>query len=87
MKFEIHDILKTILIVWFVAATLYVLYDLYNGYKVKGMQAAYQQGYADSVAQVIDKVTAAHCTPIEIRKGDQSVSIVDATCTASSLLP
>lgn len=80
MNFDKQDIAKTALVVWLMISTLYVLYDLYDNYRVKGTQAAYKQGYADSVADVITKVGDADCQPIEIRKEDRSVEVMAAEC-------
>jgi hypothetical protein len=78
-----QDIIKTVLIIWFIAATGYVVYDIYIGYKVRGMQAAYQQGYTDAVNQVIDQTQKGGCQTTDIHSGDKKVSIVAAQCAQS----
>jgi hypothetical protein len=75
-----QDVLKTILIIWFFATTVYVAYDLYAGYKIRGMQAAYQQGYATSIDDLIKKTKASNCQSFEVKKDDQQIQIVDAQC-------
>jgi hypothetical protein len=80
MQFNKQDILKTVLIVWLMASTAYVVYDIYDNFRIKSAQAAYQQGYVDSAREVIEKVSEANCVPIEIRTGDESVAVVAGTC-------
>ena len=75
-----QDVFKTILIIWFVATTGYVIYDIYAGYKIRGMQAAYNQGYTDSVNQLIDQTQKSQCQPFEVHSGDTKVQILDAKC-------
>ena len=75
-----QDILKTILIVWLFAATGYILFDLYNGYKIKGIQAAYQQGFSESIDQIIQQMQKSGCAPFEIQNGEAKAKIVDAQC-------
>jgi uncharacterized lipoprotein YajG len=75
-----QDILKTLLIIWFVGATGYVAYDIYASYKIRGMQAAYNQGYADSISQVIDQTEKNQCQPLDIHNADKKIQTVDARC-------
>lgn len=82
-----QDILKILTIMWFVAATGYVAYDQYLGYKVRGMQAAYQQGYADSVAQLIGEAEKNQCQPFEVKKDDKKIQLVNGQCLQQAQLP
>jgi hypothetical protein len=79
-----QDILKTVVIIWFVATTGYVVYDQYASYKVLGIQAAYQQGYADSVSQLIAESQKSQCQPFEVRKDDTKISLVNGACLQSA---
>lgn len=75
------DVIKTVVIIWFVAATGYVIYDQYIGYKVRGMQAAYQQGIADTTKQIFDKSQADQCKqPMELTLGDSKLQLIDVNC-------
>jgi len=75
-----QDIVKTILIIWFVGTTVYVANDLYTGYKIRGIQAAYQQGYAQSVGDLIQKVQGSNCQPVEVKKDNNDLKLIDTQC-------
>ena len=75
-----QDIIKTIIIIWFIAATGYVLADQYNGYKIRGIQAAYQQGFSESIDQIMQQMQKSGCAPFEIQNGEAKAKIVDAQC-------
>jgi hypothetical protein len=75
-----HDIFKTILIIWFIGATGYVVFDQWSSYKVRGIQAAYQQGYTDSVTALIDQTQKSGCTPFDVQKGDTKIQLVSGQC-------
>ena len=80
MTINKQDILKTLVIIWFVAATGYVVYDQYAGYKIRGMQQAYQTGYAKSVEDLIAQTEKSGCQPFEVKKDDKKISLVDGQC-------
>lgn len=75
-----QDVFKTIIIIWFLAATGYVIYDQYMGFKIRGMQASYQQGYGDAINQVIDQTKKDGCQPFEVHSGDTKVQVVNSQC-------
>lgn len=77
---EKKDIIKTILIVWIIATTGYVAMDVWNDYKIKGIQAAYQQGQKETIAQVINQMKNGQCQPFDISDGEGKTQIVDASC-------
>lgn len=79
-----QDVFKTIIIIWFVATTGYVIYDVYAGYKIRGMQAAYNTGYTDSVAQLIDQTEKSGCTPFEVTKDAKKIQLVNGQCLSAS---
>lgn len=74
------DIVKTAVIVWFIAATGYVVYDQVATYKLKGLQQAYQTGYGTAVDDFMKKVKEGNCQPFEINKNNEKVSVVSASC-------
>ena len=80
MTISKQDVLKTIIIIWFVGATGYVIYDTYIGYKVRGMQAAYNAGYSTSVNDLIGKISNSNCQPIEIKKDNTDIKLIDYGC-------
>lgn len=75
-----QDILKTVMIIWFVATTGYVIFDLYNGYKIQGIQKAYQTGYAKSVDDLIAQTEKSGCQAFEVKKDDKKISLVSGQC-------
>src|SRR5689334_22528737 len=82
MNITKQDIIKTVIIVWFMATTGYVIFDQYNTYKVRGIQAAYQQAYADSVDQLIAQTQKNQCTPFEVHNGEKKITVVSGECVA-----
>jgi hypothetical protein len=81
MTISKQDVFKTVMIVWFIGATGYVIYDTYIGYKVRGMQAAYNAGYSTSVNDLIGKVSSSNCQPIEIKKDNVDIKLIDYSCS------
>ena len=78
-----QDILKTVLIIWFLATTFYFVYDQYAGYKVRGMQAAYQQGYQASITELIAKSKESNCKGFGIKQGSEELNLIDVKCLQS----
>lgn len=75
-----QDVLKTIIIIWFIATTSYVAYDQYSDYKVRGIQAAYQSGYGTAIDDLIKKTEESQCQSFEVAKDDDKVSLVNTEC-------
>jgi hypothetical protein len=75
-----QDVLKTLVIIWFVGTTGYVIYDTYIGYKVRGMQTAYNAGYGKSVDDLIKKSTDSKCQPFEVQKDGTKLQLIDVAC-------
>lgn len=81
---EKKDIIKTILIVWIIATTGYVAMDVWNDYKIKGIQAAYQQGQKETIAQVISQAKNGQCQPFDVSDGENKTQIMDASCLSQA---
>lgn len=75
-----QDILKTAVIIWFIATTSYVAYDQYSDYKIKGIQAAYQSGYSTAIDDLIKKSKESQCQSFEVTKNSDKVSLVNTGC-------
>lgn len=75
-----QDILKTIVIIWFIAATGYVAYDQFADYKIKGIQQAYQSGYTTAVDDLIKKTKESGCQSFEVTKDSEKASLISADC-------
>jgi hypothetical protein len=75
-----QDVFKTLMIIWFVATTGYVLVDLYLGYKVRGMQQAYKTGYAASVDDLVKQAEGSQCQPFEVQKDGKKTKLLNAQC-------
>jgi hypothetical protein len=82
-----QDVLKTVLILWFVATTCYVAYDQYASYKVKGISQAYNSGYVAAIDELIKKTKESGCQPFEVTKDEEKVSIVDNSCLSAQAQP
>ena len=78
------EILKTILIIWLFAATSYVVFNEWNSYKAKGIQAAYQQGITDTIGKLINQTQQNPCQPVDVSLQDKKIQVVDATCLPAS---
>jgi hypothetical protein len=81
-----NEIFKTIVIIWIVAATGYVVFDLWSDYKVKGIQAAYQTGKNETIQQLIDEVKKNGCQPLGITKDQQTLQVINADCLGQPAL-
>lgn len=79
-----QDFLKTLVIIWFVATTGYVVYDTYVGYKIRGMQMAYNTGYGTSVDDLMKKSAESNCQPFEVQKDGKKLQLVDYSCVKQS---
>jgi len=80
MTIKKEEIGKMILMIWFVVATVYMGYDIWDDYKVIGVQKAYNQGIEDMTVRVIDEVGKRGCEPVEIYAGEKKVQIANAQC-------
>ena len=73
-------ILKVILIIWLVAATVYFLLDVFGKYELKKSQEAYVAGYQGAVEDIIKKAQEDTCANFNVQSGDKKVSIVNVDC-------
>lgn len=80
MTINKEDIIKIILTVWFIVATIYVGYDIWNDYKIIGVQKAYNQGIEDMTVKVIDEIGKTGCDPVDVYAGEKKTQIVNAQC-------
>jgi len=69
---------KTILIVWIVFASLYVVYGEYQRLQNAVARAAYNQGLTTAVTQLISE--AGKCQPIPITAGNVKVELIATQC-------
>lgn len=82
-----NDILKTIVIIWLFAATSYVVFNEWNSYKEKGIQAAYQQGMTDTIGKLIDQTQKNPCQPVDVSLQNTKIQVVDAKCLQQTEQP
>ena len=75
-------VLKIVLAAWLILATLYVIYGEYNRLNMVVAQtsynAGYQEGYQDSVVQLLNEV--AKCQPVPITFNNQQVEVIGVAC-------
>ena len=71
-------VLKVILIVWIIFASLYVVYGEYTRLNVLVAKRAYNSGLRDAVNQLIDE--AQSCQPIPVTSGDRRVDLISLEC-------
>lgn len=74
--------LRTFILLWFIFATLYVLYGEWNRFQRTVYQAAYNRGQTDAVAQVIGE--AQKCQPFPIYLGEAKVTLMSLECAAAA---
>lgn len=75
-------ILKVILIVWVIFASVYVVYGEYQRVQVMVAQRAYNTGLRDAVNQLIQQ--AQTCQPIPVNSGDSKVTLISVDCLNAS---
>ncbi len=78
-------VLKILFIAWIVFATLYVIYGEYSRLNLFVAQNAYNAGYQDSVAQLLNEV--AKCQPVPITFGNQKVEVIGVACLQQTGAP
>ena len=71
-------ILKVILIVWIIFASLYVVYGEYSRLSVFVAKRSYNAGLRDAVNQLIDQ--AQTCQPIPVTSGERRVDLISLEC-------
>ena len=76
--FKKYPVAKTILLVWIIFASLYVVYGEYNRLKVFVAQRAYTQGVTDSVIELMQK--AQECKTIPVTAGEARVDLINVGC-------
>jgi len=70
------EIFATVVTVWIIATTGYVLYDQWSNYQINGVRKAYET----AVNQVIAEVEKSGCQPFSIYSGQKKVELVDFEC-------
>lgn len=76
-----QEIIKTVVVVWILGSVLYIGYDTWNDYKIRGMQQAYQAGIDASAKQIFEKNQASQCKqPIEISFQGNKLNLIDVEC-------
>jgi hypothetical protein len=73
---------KTVLIIWIVFASLYVIYGEYTRINVMVAQRSYNTGLRDAVNQLIQQ--AQTCQPIPVTSGEQRVDLIALSCLNQS---
>ena len=71
-------VLKVILIVWVIFASVYVVYGEYQRVQVMVAQRAYNTGLRDAVNQLIQQ--AQTCQPIPVNSGEANVTLISVDC-------
>lgn len=68
------------IIVWLLATTSYVIYDIWNDYKINGVEKAYEAGMAEMATKTIEATENSSCEAIPIYAGEKKTTIVSARC-------
>lgn len=56
-----QDVIKAAVLIWIIGSAVYIGYDAWNDYKIRGVQHAYQAGFNDSTKQLFDRVQSVQC--------------------------
>ncbi|HMN19728.1 MAG TPA: hypothetical protein PKA31_04020 [Candidatus Moranbacteria bacterium] len=74
------EFFKFIMWAWVLGTSGYVLFDLWNDYKVRGIEAAYRQGSYDTAEKIVTHILENPCVSLPVSAGENSVNIVDKKC-------
>jgi len=79
--FSKQDFIKSVVLIWIIGSTIYIVYDTWTDYKVRGIQQAYQVGVNDFTKELFDKSQANQCKqPIEVTFGGNKMQLIDVKC-------
>ena len=78
------EILRIVLVIWFLATTSYVAYDLWTEYQINGIQKAYQGGVEDTVNEIIKQTETSNCQAIDVYSNEKKIQLVDVKCVPQS---
>lgn len=70
---------RLLLLGWAAAATAYFVSDVWSDYKIKGINAAYEQGRAEVFSGIFEKAQNV-CASFEVEYSGQKVELVNAQC-------
>lgn len=73
-----ENAVKMLLIVWVIFSAGYILNDFWKDNLNKRLQAAYQQGLADSVKTIIQQ--SEKCEPVAVYEGEKRVELISIQC-------
>lgn len=77
-KLQKSPTLKALLVVWIIFATAYVIYNEYNRITVFVAQNSYQQGYQESIMQLLAE--SSKCEPFPVTFGENKVNLINVDC-------
>ncbi len=79
--FTKQDIIKSGILIWIVASVVYIGWDTWRDYQIRGVQRAYQTGANDSIKQLLDKSKAAQCKEaVPVTLGEEKMEFIDIAC-------
>ena len=79
--FTKQDIIKACLLVWVIGSVVYIGYDAWNDYKIRGVQEAYQAGFSDSTKQLFDKFQVNQCKQtVKVNFQGNELELADVKC-------
>lgn len=79
--FTKQDIIKSAVLIWIVVSVVYIGYDTWRDYQIRGVQQAYQAGLTDATKQIIEKSNAGQCKePVAVSLGENKIDFIDVKC-------
>jgi len=73
-------VLKIVLIIWAVVASGYVIFSMWNDFKINFQQKVYQAGVSDTVNSLIKQANDSKCEPFEVYNGDNKTQLISVSC-------
>lgn len=79
--FTKQDLIKSAILIWIVGSAVYIVFDTWNDYKIRGVQQAYQAGVNDTTKQIFEKSQALQCKEaLVVTSGENKMELVDVKC-------
>lgn len=73
--------------VWLGFSVLYILSDIWNGFRVGIMEHSYVAGKTDTAKALIEQAQNPECKPFNVYVGDKKVDLINITCLKPGVVP
>ncbi len=66
--------------IWLVFSVLYVIYDIWTGFKVGILENSYTAGKTDTARALIEQAENPDCKPFNVYVGSKKVDLINIRC-------